>query len=311
MGKFISCDIIRPFEKSLFVQFGSTGELQNMSTLRLDQGVTFSLDGNAIQARYHNTSEPFLVERFSSDSLASTAFQHLQATVKRYARYRRFAAFGKNVVKWGVAPVILVILALAMNLAVTRAVSENTAGQFGGQGAPMLPFPANPGTLRQPIALPSELAKAMADGVKAGKYSVQLSKGRKGTLYVFSDPSCSYCQDLEPELDKLAKDYTIHVFPVTVIGGQLSLYRVAKLLCVKPEARAALWKKVVDGNDPQGGVCVGGTAAVTANNQIFRVMRFVGTPTLINAAGETTPVSIPNTADAIHQWIAGSAAARK
>ncbi|RBG59360.1 DsbC family protein, partial [Xanthomonas oryzae pv. oryzae] len=49
-----SNDIIRPFEKSLFVQFGSTGELQHVSTLRLDQGVTFIRSGNTIEARYHD-----------------------------------------------------------------------------------------------------------------------------------------------------------------------------------------------------------------------------------------------------------------
>lgn len=251
---------------------------------------------------------------FSTELLAHAAFQSLQATLKRYARYRRAASFFKNIVKWGVAPVILAMLALAINMVATRAAGENPAGS-----APLAALPVTPGALQQPsapaprapVTNPAELAKAMADGVNAGKYSVQLSKGSKGTLYVFSDPSCPHCQSLEPELAKLAKNYTIHIFPVTVIGGALVSQHVAKLLCAKQDARGALWKKLVAGNDLQGSPCVEGSTAVAANDQIFRVMRFPGTPTIINAAGEQVPDSIPNTAEAIDQWITASSSGRK
>lgn len=321
-----SNDIIRPFEKSLFIQFGRTGELQSMSTLRIDQGITLSRNGNSIEARYHNgTGAPFVVERFSSESLANTAFQHLQATVKRYSRYRHFTALWKGGIKWGFAPLVLAMLALAVNMVATRAAVDNTAATVEAPGgAPMGRLPTSLNTSIQPstpasrpaAASSDQLAKAMADGVRSGKYSVLLSKGSKGTLYIFSDPSCPHCQDLKPELDKLSKDYTIHIFPVTVIGGEMSSHRVAKLLCEKPDARAALWKKITGGDDTHGSAwlpskCTNGDAAVAANNQIFRAMRFVGTPTIINAAGEQIPDTIPNTADAINQWMKSSASTRK
>ena len=313
-----SNDIIRPFEKSLFVQFGSTGELQHVSTLRLDQGVTFIRSGNTIEARYHDgAGEALVVERFSSESLATTAFQNLQAALKRYARVRRFAGFWKATIKWGFAPLMVAVLGLAVNMAATRAVGGSPAGGIGAAGAAsMVPLPNNLGALQQPIARPAvaspaQLAQAMADGAKSGKYAVQLSKGNKGTLYVFSDPSCPHCQDLEPELDKLAKDYTIYIFPVTVIGGEASSHRTAKLMCAKPEARAALWKKIVQGDDLPNAECADGADAVARNDQMFHVMRFLGTPTIINAAGEQTPDSIPNTADAINQWMSAAATARK
>lgn len=224
-----SNDIIRPFEKSLLVQFGSTGELQHVSTLRLDQGVTFIRSGNTIEARYHDgTGEAFVVERFSSEPLANTAFHNLQAALKRYARVRRFAGYWKAAVKWGFAPLTVAVLALGINMAATRAVGGSAGGIGAAGAAPMVPLPSNLGTAavqppiaRPAVASPAELALAMADGAKSGKYAVQLSKGSKGTLYVFSDPSCPHCQDLEPELDKLAKDYTIYIFPVTVIGLSL------------------------------------------------------------------------------------------
>ena len=315
-----SNDIIRPFEKSLFVQFGSTGELRHVSTLRLDQGITFIRSGNTIQARYHDgTGDALVVEHFSSESLATTAFQNLQAALKRYARVRRFAGFWKAAIKWGFAPLMVAVLGLAVNMAATRALGGLPAGGIGigvGGAASMVPLPNNLGALQQPIARPAvaspaQLAQAMADGAKSSKYAVQLSKGKRGTLYVFSDPSCQHCQDLEPELDKLAKDYTIYIFPVTVIGGEASSHRTAKLMCAKPGARAALWKKIVQGNDLLNAECADGTDAVTRNDQMFRVMRFLGTPTIINAAGEQTPDSIPNTADAINQWMSAAAMARK
>ena len=251
---------------------------------------------------------------FANDSLSSMAFQRLQKAVTRYARYRRLASFCKNAVKWGVAPFVLCLLALAITMAATRSLSGNSTG-----AAPMVPLPSNLGTLQQPgmpaprtaVTSPTELAKAMADGVNAGKFSVQLSNGSKGTFYVFSDPSCSHCRELEPELARLAKDYTIHIFPVSVIGGDVSLQRVAKLLCAKPDARAALWKKIVGDDDLQLTQCDEGLSAVTANNQIFRVMRFAGTPTIINAAGVELPDSIPNTADAIGQWMMTTASDKK
>lgn len=324
-----SNDIIKPFEQSLFVQFGTTGELRGVSTLRLDQGVTFSRDGNAIEARYHDApAAPILVERFSSDSLASTAFQQLQAAVARYARFRRWSGFGKGIVKWGVAPFSLVIFALAMNMAATRAGGDGGVSLTGAPGsAPMVPLPPNLGTPQAPAAAaaaqrpvtasPAQLARAMADGAKSGKYTVQRSKGTKGTLYVFTDPLCQHCQDFEPELDRLARDYTIYLFPVSVIGGEASRDRTTPVLCQKkPGDRLDRWQRAVKEDwvmtaCPDKAALADGAAAVAANDQFFRVMGFAGTPAIINAAGEQVPETISNTAAAIDQWMSGRAVAQK
>ncbi len=84
-----SKDTIRLFGNSLYIQYGMTGELQSVSSLRLDQGVTFTRDGDAITARYHNAVASFPIERFASDALASSAYQHLQQMVQRHSRQRR------------------------------------------------------------------------------------------------------------------------------------------------------------------------------------------------------------------------------
>ncbi len=315
-----SNDIIRPFGTSLFVHFGTTGQVRNISTIRIDQGITFSLNGNAIEGRYHDKQNDFVLELFSSDSLASTALHELKVALARYARFRRISSLAKGFIKWGIAPILLCALALAMNMAATRAGDNN--GKFAqlpivapalAQVPAPLPSPtaaAAAAATQQIAATSAQLSRAMDDGVKTGKYTVQLSKGARGTLYVFSDPLCSHCQEFEPELEKLAKEYTIYVFPVSVIGGEASMRGAAKVLCGKSEARASLWRKSVAGEELPGGSCADGAAAVAANNQFFRVMRFAGTPTVINGAGEQTPETVLNTSAAIDQWLASAANSR-
>lgn len=304
-----SNDVIRPFEHSLLVQFGTSGELQSVNALRLDAGVTFTRDGKEIRGQYHTSPSSFLIDRFFSEQLASAAHQELQHALKRYARHRRIAAFGRKAIVWGAAPLLALMLVMALNLSITR-------GLGPGYGAPVIgaadmrpspPDPQPPRTIAPPLPGKGELARAMADGVKAGKFSFQLSQGRKGILYVFSDPSCPHCRALEPELAKLSRDFTIHVFPVSVFGGKASSRRIDKLLCAKADERAQIWKMVVAGDDPKGDGCAAGAAAVAANDQIFRSMRFPGTPTILNAAGEVTPDDLPNTADAIGRWMKGAA----
>ncbi|WP_223862847.1 DsbC family protein [Pseudomonas cannabina] len=143
----------------------------------------------------------------------------------------------------------------------------------------------------------------MNAGTRAGKYAVQLSQGGKGTVYVFSDPSCPHCRNFEPELEKLAADYTIQLFPVSVIGGPESSTAISQMLCAKPEDRANYWKKIVKGDRLDAPTCPEGEAAVSANDQIFRKLNFLGTPTVVNTSGEQTPLTLPNTARAISQWL--------
>jgi len=298
-------DTLRLSEQSLYIQYGATGELQNVSALRLDQGVTFTKEGTSIRARYHNTALSFLIERFATDALANAAYGRLQGTVRRHARRRRVATVCKGTLLWGALPAIGFMFLLVLNVALTRVagadrrispplVSEVVAAQVQTARA-SAPRPAPPDA--------AELAQAMADGVKAGKFSVAYSRGAKGTLYVFSDPACPSCRGLEPELVKLSRDYTIHVFPVSVIGGGMSAHRLEKLMCARPDARAPMWKKLIAGANLGGDDCGEGAAAVAANDQIFRAMRFEGTPTIINARGDRFPDASPNTTAAIQSWM--------
>lgn len=324
-------DLIRQYEHSLFIHFGTTGELQLASTIALQPGVTFHRDGMQILANPlpGGGAEPRVVERFSSEQLCKTAFDTLQQVLKSYVRRRRLAGVVKGGIKWVFTPLMVLIVALGLNMFASRATGlapvqspaateaqpphygnpYPTAGQPAQAAAPMpstQPYQSQiPGL--PPLADPSVVSKAVTAGVKAGKYSVQLSQGSKGVLYVFSDPTCPHCQEFEPQLEQLANDYTIQLFPVSVIGGDVANRRVAKMLCAKPEERAGLWKKIINDRDLDDEACAEGLAAVSANDQIFRKMRFLGTPTIINGQGVQSPLAVPNTAVALNEWLERSA----
>ena len=310
-------DIIRRFEQSLYIYFGASGNRGNICLLRM-AGLSLQQSGTTITARYDDCmTQEVLVEDFANEKMASSAFAQLQHSVIRYVTQRRFVSVVKAVVKWILGPFLLVMLVMMLNLLTTRAGSGVAPSVLSGISPPLVAIPGTAGTpvppgapAPAPVASARELSRAMSDGVKSGKFSVQLSKGSKGTLYVFSDPSCPHCQDLEPELKALASDYTIEIFPVSVIGGAVSAQRVSRLLCTRPEKRIEAWRSAVDGNDPASAVCDAGSAAVAANNQFFHVMRFVGTPTLINQAGEQLPDSVPLNAAGIRQWMSTAATGR-
>ncbi|MET3132782.1 TrbB protein [Oxalobacteraceae bacterium GrIS 1.11] len=297
-----SKDTIRVSGHCLYIQYGATGERQSVSAVRLDQGVTFSKEGDTINARYHHAAASLPIERFASDALAANAYRHLQRMIERHARHRRIALACKGVLLWGALPATGLMFMLVLNLALSRVTgSAQAAAPFIADAIAAPAAMANAPQPAPPDA--SELARAMSDGAKAGKFSVAYSRGARGTLYVFSDPSCPSCRALEHEMVKLANDYTIHVFPVSVIGGAPSARRIGKLMCAPADARAPIWKMLMAGADLKVEECRDGAAAVSANDQIFRAMRFEGTPAIINASGDKFPDASPNTAAAIQAWM--------
>ena len=79
--------------------------------------------------------------------------------------------------------------------------------------------------------------------------SIRLSEGKR-SLAVFSDPDCSFCRKLHPELKKL-KDVSVYVFLITIgISGE-SKRKADQIWCSQDRAKA------LDGNftgrPPSGG----------------------------------------------------------
>lgn len=156
-----------------------------------------------------------------------------------------------------------------------------------------------------------ELAALLQKGVNAGDYSFTLGspvkQTDKGTLYVFSDPLCPRCQDLEPLLEKLSADYRIQVFPVSVIGNSATIEASSRLvksvLCEAPEARSAAWLKIMrDPNAPTAD-CEAGPIALKNNIDTFHAYNFIGTPALVRADGASFDLTKRKSAESVTHWL--------
>ncbi len=299
-------DTIRPFGRALYVEFGSTGNSGGVSTLKLDQGLTIMKNGLELHGQYHTSGTAFVIERFPNEQLASNAQLLLRSAVQRFAKRQRVAGMVKAGVLWGVTPLVAVVLALTLNVAATRQPGALSPVAAIPPALAPAQLAAAPGTIPAATAQPpeAEVAKGMESAVQAGKFSVQVSTGSAGTLYVFSDLGCPHCRDFERELDVLARSYTVQVFPVSVIGGASSATRISQLLCTKPDARAAGWKKLVTGGSvADARTCDDGPRAVAANDQIFRVLGLPGTPSIVAADGRIMPDGMPLNAQSVDIWM--------
>lgn len=306
----VTADTVMRCGHILLLWFGATGAARHVSTLRLDRGgITFSISGKDLTARYLDGNSQ-VIDSFPSEQLAHSAYMRIQHALRKYVRTQRIISAWKSVVKWVVLPITAFICILALNAAAVGLV-ESRPAQTAAQ-PPLPPQPQPQPTAPEPTALrasplsPANLAKLLQGGVEAGNFTVQLSSGDKGTLYVFSDPACPHCQRLDKELTRLADDYTIHLFPVTFIGGDDSMHNVARLLCAQPEQRAALWEKAIQNKKLTEEECETGNIAAERNNKIFRGLRFAGVPAIINGDGEPSPDDVPNRAKAIRQWMEGN-----
>lgn len=125
----------------------------------------------------------------------------------------------------------------------------------------------------QPIAVAS---LPLGDALKF----VQGSGSR--ALYVFSDPGCSFCRRLEPELAKL-QDVTIYTFVIPFQGRQLP----QSVLCAADPSKA--WHALMLDGDSSGLSPRADCASpLDRNLELARQLGVSGTPTLFYADGTRT-----------------------
>ncbi|GLO32912.1 DsbC family protein [Pseudomonas putida] len=316
-------DKIRQYDNTLHIHFGSTGEERSVSLLPLERGLSLKREGKQllVTSAFGGKLEQVVLESFGTEQLASDAFEALQAAIVSHGLRRRWSSRAKGIVKWGIIPAFAVIFALGLNMFAAKltGLQAPTEAQYdpgiGTQPPAPVFTPQRTQPLQQPApdlanipglpkpADPKVVREAIKAGVATGKYSVKLSEGAKGTVYIFSDPSCPHCQKFEPELEQLAADHTVEIFPVSVIGGEGSAKPIAQMLCAPVEQRASMWKAIAKGRPVEGPVCEEGLTHVRANDQVFRKLQFLGTPTVINQQGAQTPLTLPNQAAAIAQWL--------
>lgn len=127
----------------------------------------------------------------------------------------------------------------------------------------------------------------------------------KGTrkLYLFSDPDCPYCKQLEAQAFPQLDDVTIYtfMFPLDSLHPQASA-KSESIWCLPAAQRAAAWDKLVTQGTP--------APAAKCDNPIKRIaslgdsLGVRGTPTLFSADGRI----LPGAADAarIDAWLNGA-----
>ena len=106
-------------------------------------------------------------------------------------------------------------------------------------------------------------------------------------LYAFSDPACSFCRRLEPELARLT-DVTVYTFVLPFQGRQLP----QAVLCSSDPVKS--WQAVMLNADTSG---LNGQAdcatALDRNVQLARQLGVNGTPTIFYADGTRTTGYVP------------------
>lgn len=148
----------------------------------------------------------------------------------------------------------------------------------------------------------------------SGRYTISLSSGHSRTIYVFSDPLCPHCQEIEPTLEALTRDYNVVIFPVTLVGKQDTVNTVAPIFCRAPQKRGYLWLSLfnVDGGislaphdtrEPGTASCTVGEHAISINDRAFDYYQLPGTPQLIADDGRDIPFSALTSDDALARFM--------
>ncbi|EBE7826027.1 thioredoxin fold domain-containing protein [Salmonella enterica subsp. enterica serovar Javiana] len=157
-------------------------------------------------------------------------------------------------------------------------------------------------------------AASLKKATDSGRYTINLSGGRARTIYVFSDPLCPHCREIEPTLEALTRDYNVVIFPVTLVGKQSTTDAVTPVLCAAPQKRAQLWQSLfkADGvlslfpaetNSPAQVSCTDGEHALAINDRAFDYYQLPGTPQLIADDGRDIPFSALTSDDALARFM--------
>jgi len=119
-------------------------------------------------------------------------------------------------------------------------------------------------------------------------------------LYVFADPTCGACKELEPALEKMP-DVAITIIPAPILetGDRF----MGGISCAKD--KLAAWKAAINEGVAMDGSCAtGGDAHIRAYN-FFKAAGFGSTPTLIAGDGRIHAGSMYGDVKKIRAWLAG------
>jgi len=121
-------------------------------------------------------------------------------------------------------------------------------------------------------------------------------------IFLFSDPDCPFCKQLEPELDKL-DNVTIYTFiyPIVSLHGDAPRKSEAIWCSADAKSRADLWRRVVTkGERIDTKECA---SPIQRNVALGESLKIRGTPTLVSADGRQLPGAAGK--DRLEAWLVG------
>lgn len=195
-----------------------------------------------------------------------------------------------------------------------ESVSVDVAAAPPAAAAPQKPAPVAPSIQVTPDDSRVIRAASLKKATDSGRYTINLSGGRARTIYVFSDPLCPHCREIEPTLEALTRDYNVVIFPVTLVGKQSTTEAVAPVLCAAPQKRAQLWQSLfkadgvlslsaAEADSPAQVSCTDGEHALAINDRAFDYYQLPGTPQLIADDGRDIPFSALTSDDALARFM--------
>jgi TrbB protein len=303
----------------LYTHFAATGAHHAATLVNIHHGAKVYLDGLSLMlaGSVSHGATAMALETFASEHAARNAIDIVQQALARRHRVRRVAGAAKGMAKYVLAPLGLVLFALALNVAVhnpgAALQSSPYAGASVSNGLPLIPMSqlanassALPSQKLQLAAPATQIAAALKSGVDAGKFTVRIGSAKGEPIYVFEDSLCVHCQEMAPELNKLAKTHPVYVFPVSPIGGDDSKLAAATALCADNREKA--WALAMSGAasigvtkpNPPSASCL---EAVRANDLIFTTIGMHFTPSLFNARGVLLQADQGASAEAIEKWL--------
>lgn len=131
------------------------------------------------------------------------------------------------------------------------------------------------------------------------KDAIKMGSGSR-KLYVFTDPDCPYCRELENELPKL-KDVQIYLFPFPLVGLHPNARSIAESIWCQADRTTAWHQYVAAGKAPQTTTC---DNPISRNLLLGERLQIQGTPALIFEDGTVVPGAI--SADRIEAQLAVS-----
>lgn len=273
MNLIIQRDRVSFVGGALHTNFQRTGLSKTARVSPIPPSATFSVaslqDGFTLKMA-ENEIERFRLEKNALDGLNRIATALAADPNGRWQAYRRYTLLAAGV---------FLTLALSARMlndghghdhdAPQASVASAVAGYEAALAQPTAPPPAA-------VSTPPVGSSANPPTKRAIRFGRQDAPPEK-TLYVFSDPQCPHCRELERTLAALPPEYGVYVFSTPFLPGAEEV--AAKIHCASDPKKA--WRDVMAGGTPSGSGTCDKASWGKENISFFRSVGLTATPTIV------------------------------